>query len=397
MTASPIKSDAGNISRKDFLRASIALVGAAIAQQGWPRVQAAERQSPSVAADKFAGKILADTATTMLSMGVYIGDRLGIYQAMADTGPATTSVLAAKTLLNERYLKEWLALMTTAGYILYDPRAFQYRLPGAHATVLCDQNSPYYMGGFVEILACVLPINKIIEGFRGGKGPRAEDYLPELWEGVEKSTAPSYRHFLVQSYLPAMPDIVARLRKGGAALDLGCGGGLASIAVAKAYPAAEVFGLDVYAPSIEKARENAKAAGVGARIHFDTYDGFTLTAGRYDLITIFYTVHHLTDPIKVLASARKALRKGGSLLVMEANIPEKLENSIGDTYANWNYGASLFNCMSQVLTEGGPGYGAAIKGSEIRELGRKAGFQTCRRLPIQNQYDALYEFKLGRT
>ena len=249
------------------------------------------------------------------------------------------------------------------------------------------------MGGFIELLACTFPINKVIEGFRGGKGPLAEDYPPEHWEGIERSTAPSYRNYLTQSYMPAMPDIVARLRKGGSALDLGCGGGLASIAIAQAYPNAEVFGFDVFAPSINKAKTNAEASGVGGRIRFDTYDGFTLPAGRFDLITVFYALHHLTDPVRVLVSARNALRKGGSLVIMEANIPEKLENSIGHTYANWNYGVSMFYCMSAVLAEGGPGYGAAIKGSEVRDLGEKAGFKTCRRLPIQSPFDAIYEFK----
>lgn len=190
-----------------------------------------------------------------------------------------------------------------------------------------------------------------------------------------------------------MPDIEARLRAGGAALDLGCGGGLASVAIAKTYPKAEVFGLDVFAPSIEKARKNAASAGLGDRIHFDTYDGITLPAERFDLITICYAVHHLTDPVKILASVGKALRKAGSLLVMEANVPEKIGDSIGNTYANWNYGVSLFYCMSEVLTEGGPGFGTAIKGSEIKMLGEKAGFRKFRRLPVKNLFDALYEFK----
>lgn len=389
-----MNSQPGTIARKDFLRTAIASIGSAIAQAVWnPSRAAVQQYSPKNPADKFAERVLSDTATTMLSLGAYIGDRLGIYRAMRDVGPATISMLASKTHLNERYLTEWLALMTTAGYIHYESRTSKYQLPPAHATVICDQNSSLYMGGFIELLACTFPINKVIEGFRGGKGPLADDYPPEHWEGIERSTAPSYRNFLTRSYLPAMPDIVARLRKGGSALDLGCGGGLASISIAQAYANAEVFGLDVFAPSIDKARKNADAAGVGERIHFDTYDGVTLPSGRFDLITVFYTLHHFNDPVRVLVAARDALRKGGSLAIMEANIPERIESSIGHTYANWNYGVSLFYCMSEVLSEGGPGYGAAIKGSEIQGLGEKAGFKTCRRLPIQSPFDAIYEFK----
>ncbi len=388
-----MSSGLGAISRKDFIRAAAGLMGAALVPTGCGPGRDAGPSKSQSAAETFAGKVLADTAVAMLSFGAYIGDRLGIYRAMADAGPVTTSELAAKTHLRERYLREWLALMATAGYVEYDAQAARYTLTREHAEVLCDENSPLFMAGFVEQLACVFVTNKVIEGFRGGRGPVSEDYPPENWEAIERNTAPSYRNFLTQLYLPAMPDIAARLRAGGAALDLGCGAGIASLAIAKAYPKAEIFGFDVFAPSIEKARKNASAAGLGDRVHFETYDGSTLPAGRFDLITLFYTLHHLSDPVKVLVSARKALRAGGSLLVMEANVPESLEGSVGNTYANWNYGVSLFYCMSNVLAEGGPGYGAAIKGSDVKAIGEKAGFKNFRRLAVDSPFDALYEFK----
>ena len=384
-----------SIPRKEFLHVSAGLMGAALTHSGWASGGASGQSAEMGAADKFAERILSDTATAMLSFGAYIGDRLGIYRSMADAGPASVSELAARTRLNEQYLREWLALMATAGYVRYDAATSRYRLPREHAAVLCDENSPLFMGGFVELLACIFPTNKVIEGFRGGKGPVPEDYPPEHWEGIERSTAPSYRNFLTQAYIPAMPDIALRLHEGGAALDVGCGGGLACMAMAKAYPKAEVFGLDTFAPSIDRAKKNTASAGLGDRIRFGTYDGVTLPAERFDLVMLGYTVHHLTDPVRVLLSIGKALRKGGSLLIIEANVPETIQASIGNTYANWNHGVSLFYCMSEVLTEGGPGYGAAIKGSEIKMLGEKAGFAKIRRLPVESPFDALYEFKTG--
>jgi ubiquinone/menaquinone biosynthesis C-methylase UbiE len=377
------------LTRKTFLRATAGFLGTMLS----PTIPGcATKQNDK--SEKFAERILSDTATAMLGFGAYVGDRLGIFKTMAAGGPATVSELAARTHLRERYMQEWLALMATGGYVGFDPETSTYQLPAEHVPVLCDENSPFFMGGFVELLACVLPVGKVLEGFRGGKGPLAEDYAPEHWEGIERSTVPSYRNFLTRDYLPAMPDIVARLNAGGAVLDLGCGGGIASLEIAKSYRRAEVFGVDVYAPSIEKAKKNALAAGLGDRIRFETYDGVTLPADRYDLVTIFYTVHHLTAPVKTLRSAGRALRKGGVLLIMEANVPEKVEQSIGHPYANWNYGVSLFYCMSEVLSEGGPGYGAAIKGSEIKALAEQAGFARFRRLPVENPYDALYELKL---
>lgn len=381
------------ISRKEFLRAAACSLGVALWSSGSALPKEQSKSTALDPAEKFAERVLSDTAVAMLSFGAYIGDRLGIYRAMAKAGPATVAELAAGTRLNERYLKEWLALMATAGYVTYDPGTVRYRLPKEHATVLIDENSPFFMGGFVELMASLFPVNKVIEGFRGGKGPGSEDYPPEHWEGIERSTAPSYRNFLTKTYLKATPDIVARLEKGGAALDLGCGGGLASIEIAKAFPNAEVMGFDVFAPSIDKARKNAMAAGLGTRIRFDTYDGYTLPRERYDLITIFYSVHHLSDPVRVLSSVKQALTPEGACIIMEANIPETVEDSIGNTYANWNHGISLFYCMSSVLTEGGAGFGAAIRGSEIRMLGEKAGFKRFRRLGIESPFDALYEFK----
>lgn len=385
--------DIERLARKDFL----ILTAAGFAALKSPPNPASASPDPSSAAetatDKFAGRILSDTATAMVGFGAYIGDRLGIYRAMAEGGPATASELAGRIRLNERYMREWLGLMATAGYVRYDSVSSRYQLPPEFVPVLCDERSPVFMGGFIELLACVYPTRKVIEAFRGGKGPASEDYPPELWEGIERSTAPSYYNFLTQSYLPAMPDIEERLRQGGAALDLGCGGGLASIAIAEAYPKAEVLGYDVFAPSIEKAKKNAVEAGLDGRIRFETYDGVTLPEDRFDLIMICYAVHHLVEPVKVLQSAGKGLRKGGSLMVMEANVPETLEASIGNTYANWNFGISLFYCMSAVLAEGGPGYGAEITGSEIKTLGEQAGFKKFRRLPVNNPMDSLYELK----
>ena len=134
------------IPRKNFLCKAIAMIGSLAVQTGGTSVHAVAPQPSSSATEKFADRILSDTAAAMLSLGAYIGDRLGLYQIMAETGSATVSLLASKANLNERYLEEWLALMTTSGYVLYDPRTEKYLLPREHATVLCDQNSPYYMG-----------------------------------------------------------------------------------------------------------------------------------------------------------------------------------------------------------------------------------------------------------
>jgi 2-polyprenyl-3-methyl-5-hydroxy-6-metoxy-1,4-benzoquinol methylase len=375
------------ITRSEFLRLLVAspaaLAGAARAAQVSATVPRCEQ---------FADRILQDTAAAMLSFGVYMGDRLGIYASMKGAGPATLQELARKTGLNQRYLKEWLGLMVTARYLDYEPTRGNYSLPPEHATVLCDEKSPLFMAGYVESLASVFVTPKVMQGFRGGKGPASADFLPEYWEGIERSTAPDYRNFLTQVFLPAVPEVNERLKNGGTALDLGCGGGVASIAIAKAYPKAQVFGFDVFPPAIEKARENAAKEAVSSHARFEVYDGVSLPSSRFDLITLFWTLHHVVDPVKLLTSVRGALTRGGTLLVLEANVAEKLEDNI-NTWANWLYGASMFDCAVTSATEGGPAYGALMKESEVRELAHKAGFTHFRRLSVESRWDALYEIK----
>ena len=373
------------IRRKDFLRLMIA--SGAIA-----RADAQSRKPPAASkSEKFSQRVLQDNATAMLSMGAYMGDRLGIFRAMTVAGPSTLTDLAARTGLNSIYLREWLGLMVTGNYVDYDPGSTKYSLPPERAEVLVKEDSPVFMGGYLEFLAALLVTPKVMEGFRGRKGPASDDYTAEFWESIERSSAPVYKHVFTQSYLTA-PEIVGHLRAGGSFLDLGCGGGLACLAVAKAYPKAEVYGFDVFAPSIDRARANAKAAGLENRVHFETYDGVTLPARRFDVITMCYSVHHMVDPVAVLASAKDALRERGSVLILEGKVSTKLENNVS-TLGNWLYGASLLYCAASNLTDGGPAYGALINESDLRDLSRKAGFQTFRRLPIDSAIDALYEIR----
>lgn len=375
------------IGRKTFWRL-LSAVPLALAGTGCARRQ----PGAPAGEEQFGDRILRDTATAMLSFGAYIGDRLGIYRAMAAAGRSTVPQLASRTGLNQRYLQEWLGLMVTAAYVEYDPEGETYWLPPDHATVLCDENSPLFGAGLIESLACVFVTPKVLEGFRGGKGPVPADYPPEQWEGIERQMTPVYRHALVQSYLAAMPEVMDRLNQGGTALDLGCRGGLASITIAKAFPAARVFGVDVHAASVERARANAAAAGLAGRIRFETYDGTVLPRNQFDLITTCHAIHHAADPVRLLGSVREALTDGGVLLMLEGNVPEELRNNI-NPWGNWLHGLSLFYCMSSSLAEGGPGYGAVSKESDVRVLARRAGFTRFRRLPVESRYDAVYEMR----
>ena len=209
---------------------------------------------------KFSKQVSTDIGAAMLGALSYIGDRLGIFSALAQAGAVTSAQLAEKTGLNERYLREWLSAMTAAGYVNYDVAAKTYAMPAEHAMVLARDDSPFFAGGFIEMIVPNMSIApKVLESFRNGRGVSQSEYPPETWEAMERSSASMYRHQLVRKWLPTMPQVVAKLTEGGSSLDVGCGSGRAAIAIATAFPKAKVFGFDAHARFARaRARECAR-------------------------------------------------------------------------------------------------------------------------------------------
>ncbi|MGH2625436.1 MAG: SAM-dependent methyltransferase, partial [Anaerolineales bacterium] len=190
-------------------------------------------------AEEFAGRVLEDIGAGLRGSLSYIGDRLGIFRAMAGAGPLTVEELARKTSLHSRYLREWLGAMVAAQYVEYRPDAKTYFLPPEHAAVLADEESAQFLGGLLEFLgAAAVVAPKVAAAFRTGKGVAYSEYPPDIFEGIARSSAPGFKHQLAQKWIPAMPQVEARLREGGSALDVGCGHGLASLTLAKTFPKA---------------------------------------------------------------------------------------------------------------------------------------------------------------
>src|SRR6516165_11947477 len=232
---------------------------------------------------EFAATMTSDLGAAMQGALSYIGDRLGIFKSLAAAGAVTSAEFAARTGLNERYLREWLGAMTAAKYINYDPATARYSMSHEHAMVLADENSPFYMGGFMQMVVPeVAMAPKLLESFRTGRGVPQSEYPPEVFEAIERSSAPMYRHSLLRKWLPAMPQVVDRLNSGGEALDVGCGSGRAVITIASAFPNAHVHGYDAHPGSIERARANANTAGVAERVTFEVFDCDPPTTERFD-------------------------------------------------------------------------------------------------------------------
>ena len=341
----------------------------------------------------FAGVMLNDLGAAMQGALSYIGDRLGIFKALASAGSVTSAELAARTGLNERYVREWLGAMTAAKYISYDPATMRYTMTPEHAMILADEKSPFFMGGFMQMIVPEVALApKLIDSFRTGKGLPQSEYPPEVFEAIERGSAPMYQHHLIRKWMPAMPDAVARLNAGGTALDVGCGSGRAVIALATAYPKARVHGYDAHPGSVERARANATAAGVGERVTFDVVDCTKLPAGQFDFITTFDVIHDSVDPIGLLKSIRKALKPDGTYLMLEMNCSPKLEEN-ANPVGRFLYAVSTLYCMTTSLAHDGAGIGAAMGEPKARELASQAGFQQFRRLPIDDPFSMLYELR----
>jgi 2-polyprenyl-3-methyl-5-hydroxy-6-metoxy-1,4-benzoquinol methylase len=346
-----------------------------------------------VRVESFFAKMVEDTAAAFSGGLRYLGDRLGIYRCMAAAGPATLQELAGQTGLQERYLKEWLGAMVAGGVVEYDPATGQYTLPPEHAAVLADEESPYFLGAWCQMLVPVVTVApRVAECFHQGGGVSQSEYSMEMYESMERESMPRYKHLLVQQWLPTMPDVVTKLSAGGRALDVGCGCGLASIALARAFPRSVFYGIDMHAESIERARANANEAGLADRVYFDIKDAVGLEEAGFDFITTFDVVHDSPDPQALLVAICRALAPGGTYLMLEMNASGKPEENIS-AYGELLYSISTLYCMTTSLALGGAGLGACLGEEKARELAEKAGFSRFRKLPVADPFSVLYELK----
>jgi 2-polyprenyl-3-methyl-5-hydroxy-6-metoxy-1,4-benzoquinol methylase len=346
-------------------------------------------------ADAFVGKVLADTAGLAVTVMSSIGDRLGLFKNLAEPGPATSEELAKRAHVNERYALEWLSAMASAGYLEYDPATRRFTLPPEHVPVLAQEGGPVFFGGVQEeMVGLAGPINQLMQAFRSGGGVPMEAYDPSTWEGVSRFTSSWFENFLVPVWLPAMPEVQAKLEHGALVADLGCGQGKALIKLAQTYPQSRYIGFDNFDPFIQQASTNAQAAGVADRVRFESRDVSAGLPALYDVITTFDVVHDAVNPRGLLRAIRNALRPGGRYVCLEINSSDKLEENIGVLGAFF-YSVSVLYCMTSSLAHHGEGLGTTgIPESKMRELCAEAGFSNVRRVPMENPFNILYEVAL---
>jgi 2-polyprenyl-3-methyl-5-hydroxy-6-metoxy-1,4-benzoquinol methylase len=342
-------------------------------------------------AKQAALQIVADVGTALHGALSFIGDRLGLFKAMDGAGPLTVEQLASRTGLSQRYLREWLNAMAAARYVEYDSAAHTYLFTPEYAAALADEESPYFVGSYFQLIQAAMTIApKVAQAFRTGKGVTQAEYPPSMFQATERNSLPRYKYKLVRRWISAMPQVVERLNAGGMAADVGCGGGRAAIVIAKAFPKTRVVGFDVHPESIERARRNAQESGVADRVTFELANGTELPPGKFDLVTTLDVVHDAVDPVALMTAVRRALVPGGTFLMQELNVSDKVEENIRPM-GKMVYSISTMYCMTLSLAQGGAGIGAAMGEPKARELATAAGFTHFRKLPVQDDFALLYE------
>jgi 2-polyprenyl-3-methyl-5-hydroxy-6-metoxy-1,4-benzoquinol methylase len=340
--------------------------------------------------NEFLGKVVGDFGASLSSALVYIGQKLGLYQAMAAAGSVTPAELAKLTNTNERYVREWLINQAAGGYAQYDPETKRFSLTPEQAVALTDENSPFYVGGgFFVIKAMTGAVSRIEDHFRNGGGMLWGEHDPDLFIGTEKFFRPGYSAHLVASWIPALTGVEEKLRAGAKVADIGCGHGASTIIMARAYPNSRFWGFDNHEASIQHAQEAAKAAGVSDRATFEISLAQQVSDQNYDLVCFFDCLHDMGDPIGACKRAADVLADDGSALIVEpmaGNTVEENFHPIGRTFA----GASTLCCTANSLALGGPALGAVAPESAIREVVLAGGFKEFRRA-AETPFNRIFE------
>jgi SAM-dependent methyltransferase len=330
--------------------------------------------------EAFMGKIVGDMGAAMSAATVVLGDRLGLYKGLAALGPATSAELAARTGTHERSVREWLAAQAAAGYVDYDEKAGRFSLSPEQAMVLAEEEGPAFMAGGFQILAAgFIDEPKVAESFRTGKGVGWHEHCACLFSGTERFFRPGYNANLVSAWIPALDGVEAKLQAGVAVADIGCGHGASTILMAKAYPNSRFTGFDYHAPSIERARAAAQAAGVDGRARFEVASAQDFGGEAYGLVTIFDALHDMGDPVGAAKHIRERLAADGAWMLVEPFANDRLAdnlNPVGRLY----YGASTMICTPASLSqEVGLGLGAQAGEARLRAVITSGGFSRFRR------------------
>ena len=348
---------------------------------------------PSLDMDKlnaFVGRFVGDLGAAVHAGMVVIGERLGLYKALA-AGPISSAELAAKTHTDERYVREWLGSQAAGGYVTYDDKTKRFSLSPEQAFTLANEDSPAYLPGAFELaLGSLAAVPRITESFRTGAGMGWGEHNDGVFHGCEKFFRPGYAANLVSAWIPALEGVEQKLKSGARVADVGCGKGSSTLLMAQAFPNSRFYGFDYHDKSVEGARESAKRAGVADRVKFEVAAAKGYTGKDYDFVTVFDCLHDMGDPVGAAKHVRESLAKDGTWMIVEPFANDDLKdnlNPVGRVYYSFS---TLLCTPCSRSQEVGLCLGAQAGEARMREVVTSAGFGRFRRA-TETPFNIVYE------
>jgi len=349
---------------------------------------------PTIDNDKlmaFVFRAVDEVGATLNSALVVMGDKLGLYRALAGAGALSSAELAERAGVAERYVREWLNAQAAGGYVEYDPAEGRYTLPAEQAMALTDEDSPAYLPGFFQVaVGSVLDSPRITEVARSGAGVGWHEHGHDVFDGCERFFRPGYNANLVPSWLPALEGVVEKLERGATVADVGCGHGASTILMAKTFPRSTFVGSDYHAGSIETARERAKEAGLTERIRFETAPASAFPGAGYDLVTMFDCLHDMGDPVGAARHVQSSLAPDGTWMIVEPAAGDRVEDNLNPVGRAYYAFSTLLCTPSSLAQEVGLALGAQAGEARIRDVVTAGGLTRFRRA-AETPFNIVYE------
>jgi 2-polyprenyl-3-methyl-5-hydroxy-6-metoxy-1,4-benzoquinol methylase len=352
------------------------------------------------AEEALTSRLLQSTVHALELFGVYLGKELGLYAALKSGRPVTPADLAREAGIAPRYAREWLEQQAVAGLLVAEPSAAapetrRYRLPAEHVNVLVNEDHPAYLAPLAQMVAGIGgALEHVLTAYRGGGGVPYPLFGAAFRRGQAGINRPAFQTDLVERWIPAAADIHGRLQSSALRVaDVGCGAGWSTIAMARAFPRAEVIGFDADEASIADAQQNAQAQQVSLR--FEVRDAAAMAdAGPFDLALVLEALHDMPHPVDVLRSLRRALAPGGSVLVADEKVAETF-HAPGDEIERLMYGWSIVHCLPVAMADSpSAAIGTVIRSETVRELAAAAGFARVDVLPVNAGFFRIYRLSL---
>lgn len=340
---------------------------------------------------EFVGRFAGDLGAVLHAATVLIGDKLGLYRAMADGEPVTAEELAGRTGTDGRYASEWLAAQAASGYAEYDPETGRFHLTPEQAFALTSEYNPFFAPGGLQVAASTIKdADLVAEAIREGKGVGWHQHHHDLFDGTERFFRPNYIGNLVSDWIPALDGVEEKLRAGAKVADLGCGYGSSTIIMAREYPDSVFHGFDFHEPSVEVARERAIEAGVADRCFFETASAKGYPGGGYDFVTSFDSLHDMGDPVGAAKHVLEGLDSDGTWMIVEPFANDRLEDNLTPVGRIF-YSASTTLCVpASKDQEVGLALGAQAGEARTREVVATGGFSRFRRA-AETPFNLIFE------